>query len=110
MDAQRLGPGGRIEVEDAAHVADDPGVGESDVEPAETVLCGRDQLRDIGLDPGIDLQRADLPARVLPGLGGINNPRRLVTPQELRALGGDADHARAPPRAASPGEQTALSN
>src|SRR3546814_15267065 len=71
VDAQRLCPGGGIEIENAAHVADDPGVGKGDVERAISLLCGRDELRDIGLDPGVDFERDDLAARIRPRLRGV---------------------------------------
>src|SRR3546814_4228938 len=57
IDAQRFGPGIGIEIENPAHVADDPGVGEGDVERAIGFLRGGDELGDIGLDPRSEERR-----------------------------------------------------
>src|SRR3546814_2893386 len=64
-------------------------------------VCSSDlELGDIGLYPGVDLQRHGLAAGILHQLRGLMHRCGLVADDELRALGGEAQRARAADAAA----------
>src|SRR3546814_15491476 len=72
-------------------------------------VCSSDlELGDIGLYPGVDLQRHGLAAGILHQLRGLMHRCGLVADDELRALGGEAQRARAADAAAGAGDDRNL--